>query len=232
MKVFVVGSDVAIAANGGSKNTASCRCRRICLDALEHLVTEGTVAFDDQEDMLKEYRKHLSLAGAPGVGEMFFKHLSDNQWTRSPCGSGSCWRIPPVMTGEGSRFKGLPPNAFDPSDRKFLAVAVVAKAVVLNATDSDWEEHAPFTEDLGVVANQLCPDFSRNRFDSHCLKTRCGTLNWRYPRTPYWPHSPAVGRKDEVHSDPGRFVDVPVVVNEKLDGRQQHSLAQTRNIWA
>ena len=59
-------------------------------------------------------------------------------------------------------FKELPPNAFDPSDRKFLAVAVVAKAVVLNATDSDWEEHAPLMEDLGVVVNQLCPDVNRN----------------------------------------------------------------------
>ena len=40
----------------------------------------------------------------------------------------------------------------------------------------------------------------------------------KYPRTPYWPSSPTIGRGDAVHQDPGRFVDVPVVVTEKLDG--------------
>ena len=43
-------------------------------------------------------------------------------------------------------------------------------------------------------------------------------LNEKYPRTPYWPYSPGIGRKDEVHPDPHRFVCTPVVVTEKLDG--------------
>ena len=43
-------------------------------------------------------------------------------------------------------------------------------------------------------------------------------LNRKYPGTPYWPYSPAVGREDGVHPDPRRFVGVPVVVTEKLDG--------------
>ncbi len=40
----------------------------------------------------------------------------------------------------------------------------------------------------------------------------------KYPRTPYWPHSPTIGRPDAVHPDPERFVGRPVVVTEKLDG--------------
>ena len=44
------------------------------------------------------------------------------------------------------------------------------------------------------------------------------TLNIKYPRTPYWPWSPAVGRDDGVHPDPDRFVGEPLVVTEKLDG--------------
>ena len=40
----------------------------------------------------------------------------------------------------------------------------------------------------------------------------------KYPSTPYWPWSPAVGRDDDVHRDPGRFVGNAVVVTEKLDG--------------
>ena len=40
----------------------------------------------------------------------------------------------------------------------------------------------------------------------------------KYPKTPYWPWSPAVGRDDALHPDPTRFVGEPVVVTEKLDG--------------
>lgn len=43
-------------------------------------------------------------------------------------------------------------------------------------------------------------------------------MDAKYPRTPYWPFSPSVGRDDLVHPDPERFVGEPVVVTEKLDG--------------
>ena len=42
--------------------------------------------------------------------------------------------------------------------------------------------------------------------------------NVKYPSTPYWPWSPSVGRGDDVHPDPDRFVGEDVVVTEKLDG--------------
>ena len=40
----------------------------------------------------------------------------------------------------------------------------------------------------------------------------------KYPSTPYWPWSPALGRDDDVHPNPERFVGNAVVVTEKLDG--------------
>ena len=42
--------------------------------------------------------------------------------------------------------------------------------------------------------------------------------NEKYPGTPYWPWSPAIGRDDDVHANPARFVGEDVVVTEKLDG--------------
>ncbi len=39
----------------------------------------------------------------------------------------------------------------------------------------------------------------------------------KYPKTPYWPYSPACAG-DELHTDPTRFAGTPVVVTEKLDG--------------
>ena len=40
----------------------------------------------------------------------------------------------------------------------------------------------------------------------------------KYPSTPHWPWSPGIGRAEDVHSNPHRFVDEYVVVTEKLDG--------------
>ena len=40
----------------------------------------------------------------------------------------------------------------------------------------------------------------------------------KYPSTPYWPWSPAIGRGEDVHRDPDRFVGEDVVATEKLDG--------------
>ena len=40
----------------------------------------------------------------------------------------------------------------------------------------------------------------------------------KYPSTPYWPYSPAIGRDERVHPAPGTFVGSPVVATEKLDG--------------
>ena len=42
--------------------------------------------------------------------------------------------------------------------------------------------------------------------------------NAKYPKTPYWPYSPSIGRGDGVHPDPQRFVGANIVVTEKLDG--------------
>ena len=48
-------------------------------------------------------------------------------------------------------------TGFFPSDRKFLAVAVAGRAVVLNAMDSDWGEHKALMDELGVEVDELCP---------------------------------------------------------------------------
>ena len=43
-------------------------------------------------------------------------------------------------------------------------------------------------------------------------------MDAKYPKTPYWPWSPSIGRGDGLHTDPARFVGEAVVVTEKLDG--------------
>ena len=152
MTDFVVDTNVAIAANG--RNThANNDCRLACIETLETICREDTIILDNAHLIFDEYRESLSFAGAPGVGDAFFKHV----FTHMYAGIRVRQVAITVSNDEQRGFEELPNNEFDPSDRKFLAVAVVAKADILNATDSDWREHETLTCDLGVRVRQLCP---------------------------------------------------------------------------
>ena len=152
MTAFVVDTNVAIVANG--RNTsADVRCQLTCVERLQSIATGEVVAVDDQGAIVEEYAKRLNYSGGPGVGDAFFKHVFDNQYRDDRVLRVS---VTP-MEDDRRSFAELPENTFDPSDRKFLAVAVVAGATVLNATDSDWDEQASLMKELEVDIRQLCP---------------------------------------------------------------------------
>ena len=129
------------------------------MERLKSLAAGEVVAIDDSGLILEEYRRRLNLSGMPGVGDVFLKHVFNNQYRDDRI------RRVSVTPSEDDRrgFEELPENAFDRSDRKFLAVAVVGKAVVLNATDSDWGEHEALIGSLEVEVTQLCPQHSAKR---------------------------------------------------------------------
>ena len=159
MTVFVVDINVAIVANGGVTTHADIQCQLSCVEKLESVVEENTVAIDCTGLVMEEYQRHLSFSGQPGMGDAFFKHVFDFQYRGV-----SVARVPVTRSDDQQRgFEELPRNTFDPSDRKFLAVAVVARAVVLNATDSDWEEQKPLMDSLGVEVDQLCPQYAQRQ---------------------------------------------------------------------
>ena len=148
---FIVDTNVAIAANGRETH-ADEECQLTCVEKLESLERK-VVAIDNMGLILEEYGRNLNHSGNPGMGDKFFKYVRDHQYWANRV------LMVPVTESEDDRrgFEELPENTFDRSDRKFLAVAVVAKATVLNATDSDWNEHKALTDDLGVEVEQLCP---------------------------------------------------------------------------
>ncbi|MCY3768609.1 MAG: hypothetical protein OXG56_04470 [Gammaproteobacteria bacterium] len=156
MNAFVVDTNVPVVANGGDQTHADSHCQKACVEKLKYLADRGTVVIDDIGLILVEYANRLSMAGRPGAGNAFLKYLWDNQYC--------CSRIKRVRISESDDehvgFKELPKNNLDPSDRKFLAVAVVARAAILNATDSAWEEQASLMECLGVDIHQLCPEYA------------------------------------------------------------------------
>ena len=155
MTALVVDTNVPMVANGCAQ--VDDQCRSICVNKLEYLMEQGTVAIDDKDAILKEYLNNFSSTGGQDVGDRFFIFVINNQYSGT--------RVKRVavtpIDDERRSFEELPENTFDPSDRKFLAVAVVAKAVVLNATDSDWGEHEPLMDELGVGVKQLCPQHAK-----------------------------------------------------------------------
>ena len=70
MTVYVVDTNVAIAANGEADKEGKCpdpECRRECTAKLREVVEAGTVAIDNKFAILAEYRKYLSeRSGRPG----------------------------------------------------------------------------------------------------------------------------------------------------------------------
>ncbi len=149
---LVIDTNVAISANG--RNThASMACQFACLELLESC-RELNICLDNQNLIMDEYAKHLSYSGQPDVGDMFFKYLHDNQYSSKKIHRVKITPIADIQQG----FEELSKNQLDPSDRKFLATAVVSKATIVNATDSDWKEQQALLESLNIVIKQLCPE--------------------------------------------------------------------------
>jgi len=151
---FVIDTNVAISANGINTH-ASIACQLACIELLENC-NKLHIAIDKAGLIMEEYTKHLSHAGQPGVGDMYFKYLHDNQHAENKIHTVNITPLDDVSRG----FDELPRNTLDPSDRKFLATAVVAQAIIANATDSDWFEQNELLETLNVELKQLCPEHS------------------------------------------------------------------------
>ncbi len=153
----VVDTNVLIVANGRDKTPADRACEISCIEAIEKAIAKQIVLLDQSGLIMEEYELYCSHAGQPGVGDVFFKFLHDREHSDMNVRRVSVKKTPDEEGG----FANLPPNDLDVNDRKFLAVAKASNGCVLNATDSDWREHAKFITSLGVPVRELCP---------HCLK--------------------------------------------------------------
>ncbi len=155
MDCFVVDTNVAVVANDRDTHV-DISCCRSCVQKIRSMMRGGVIVLDEMGLIMNEYGNQLKFAGAPGVGDSFFKYLFDRQH-----GSSRVRRVAVTCSSDQQKgFLELPENKLDPSDRKFLAVAVVSGAVIVNATDSDWSEQQELMDSLGVKIEQLCPDYA------------------------------------------------------------------------
>ena len=158
MTAFVVDVNVAIVANQKASH-ADINCVLACVGILSEIRERGMVIIDDTMRILWEYMGYLRIAGQPGVGDLFMKWVWENQAVIE-----RCEKVPltPIL-GNPEEFAEFPAdpklNAFDRSDRKYVAVALGSRnhPTVLNAVDTDWWEHREALKRNGVRLRFLCP---------------------------------------------------------------------------
>ncbi|MHB1462120.1 MAG: hypothetical protein ACYC1M_12620 [Armatimonadota bacterium] len=158
MKAYVVDTNVGVVANGKNEQ-ADCDCIIACISALQEIYDKGIIVIDDADRIFSEYRKHLCLSGQPGPGDMFAKWVYQVQADERRC---ECIHLTEDETHPCGFLEA--PNdpdlaKFDRSDTKFVAVSNASKhsPLVLNAVDSDWQEHyTPLTRN-GIKIRFLCP---------------------------------------------------------------------------
>ena len=151
---IVIDTNVLIVANKRDDTPSDPKCEKACIELLLEATEERkTVLLDTSELIIDEYEAYCRYSREPGVGDKFFKFLYNHQHSTEKVIHISIQETP----DEDGGFANLPANTFDRDDRKFLAVAEAGDGRVMNATDSDWSEHAGFIASLGVRVLELCP---------------------------------------------------------------------------
>lgn len=153
---IVIDTNVLIAANQIDCPQAKPTCVLTCQQFLQTIQQTGIVVLDRHRLILSEYGNKV-YPNRARVGDKFLKWLLINQGNPKYC---TQIEITPHSTRQFAEFPDDSELAdFDPSDRKFVAVAIAhpEHPNIHNAVDSDWSEYqAALAHYVTVV--QLCPD--------------------------------------------------------------------------
>lgn len=157
--VVVIDTNVPVVSNGNSSQ-ASPTCVTACIEQLRRLSEDvDQLVIDDRWLIIKEYRNNLHEEGQPGPGDAFLKWILTNLANPHRCEQ---VKITPIGTSQVdfAEFPGDPElKEFDPSDRKFIAVALahLQRPPILQAVDSKWWDLRALLA-KHVQVNFLCQD--------------------------------------------------------------------------
>jgi hypothetical protein len=165
-KLYVVDTNVVVTANGKSSNGAD--CEQACLDAVLEITDHGArLAIDDGWRIIKEYRENLDSRGQRSVARTFLKWVFTNHHNPQ-----RCVRVAITPRGPGAEdFQEFPSHQglsnFDPSDRKFVAVAAAHPdhPPILQATDTKWWGWNEALAECGIQIKFLCPEEIAKSFE-------------------------------------------------------------------
>ena len=164
---LIIDTNVLVVANDMSehvsKSDVGC-CSKFLIDVYENKNENIIVYLDSLQQILEEYGNYCNHSGEPGIGDVFFRWLHNNQANPDVC----CVQEINITNGEHSNYKEFPTigclNNFDLSDRKFVAVACSAdkSPTIVNCSDSDWYDYRNCFSEIGIKLDFLCPDEKSN----------------------------------------------------------------------
>jgi len=154
----IVDTNVLLVASKKAPQ-ASLTCVLTCIKYLQNLKESGILVLDSSRLIIREYENKNSRSGQPNVGDAFLKWVLTHQATER------CEQvlITQIAENDFAEFPRSPDLAkFDPSDRKFVAVALThpVKPAIANAVDSDWRNYEEALANHGVSLNFLCPELT------------------------------------------------------------------------
>jgi hypothetical protein len=153
--IRVIDTNVLVLADEGVANENP-PCALACILYLRNTQKEGRTGLDDGGLILREYSRRAKKDMQPGVGHAFLVHLYNTQHVPEHV------KLVAITPHEERGFAEFPDDpmlvGFDPSDRKFVAVALSCGEPheIANAVDSDWILSLGALRRNGVNVNLLC----------------------------------------------------------------------------
>jgi hypothetical protein len=167
-KLCLLDTNVPILANG-TEDVLLTTVADKCIDVVMDIVRRGGLVLDDYDRIFDEYRNNLSLAGQPGVGDLFMKWVHENRWNEA-----MCRLVPVTCTDETNQtFAEFPASDalknFDVNDRKFVAVANAhpEKPPIIEAVDYKWWGWKDALGESGVLVLFVDDDTAKAGYEKH-----------------------------------------------------------------
>jgi len=165
---FLIDTNVPLTANNAIKCPEDSQdwldCAKQCILLLETIVkTKAGLVLDNTDEIFNEYSNKLSYRGQPGLGDKFFKWVHDNRFSFPEED-----RV--AITCDEESYLEFPKHPdlanFDPSDKKFIAVANAhpQKPTIFEATDSKWWGWRKSLKAVGISDHFLGEDYVKRVF--------------------------------------------------------------------
>jgi len=155
-KYRVIDTNVLIVANNRESEHASPECVISCATWLKKFKEEGILVIDSKWLIINEYKKKVNQSGQPGAGDGFLRWVLLNYTNPKRCHQVH------ITKGSEHEFEEFPKSEslekFDPSDRKFVAVALThsQNLAIAVAIDRGWNRNKEALTEHGVEIEFLC----------------------------------------------------------------------------
>ena len=163
MKHMIIDTNVPLkAADLHPQDEVNRKCSLACLSFVSKLMESNDVAItlDAGREILKEYQRKIDTHSDDNVASQFLVWVFRNMLTERVVQ----YQITKIGNNTYAEFPNSPDLIrFDPSDRKFVALAKVdpSSPNIYNGSDTDWWNFREALERVDVHIVFLCEEYMR-----------------------------------------------------------------------